>query len=114
MTRGNPIIRPVNLRTIPEFEVTSTGTVDRCLMETPSGDVVEHYEGASFVDVNGRIACRLAIGPITEQLLGSWTVIGKFSLNGRFTEIHQTTNIIQEGRSHHSHIKGTHYIELSL
>ncbi|KOB77916.1 Endonuclease MutS2 [Operophtera brumata] len=94
------IRRIVNLGSTLNVEVTSTGKVDSCQCKTPSGDTFDldshSYEGASFVNVAGSIACRLEIGPFTEELLGNWTIIGKFSNNNYFTELQQTFQLSEE------------------
>lgn len=81
----------------------NVGQVDTCYFETPSNIVYkigyeEYFEGASFVDGNdGSVACRVAIGPVTKELLGDWKITGKFSNNGIFTERQQTFHLVQEG-----------------
>lgn len=101
MTVKDPVKRAVNLGSTLHLEVPSSSTVDSCEVMTPSGETFSlngpSYEGVSFVSVGGIIACRIAIGPITEQLLGKWTLIGKFSRNGSYTEEHHTFEILKEG-----------------
>lgn len=83
------------------IEVPGSGKVDNCEVMTPSGETFDldrpDYEGASFVSVGETATCEIAIGPITKQLLGNWTIIGKFSNNGHFTEEQQTFEVLEEG-----------------
>ncbi|KOB77914.1 Uncharacterized protein OBRU01_03354 [Operophtera brumata] len=100
VTVRDPVRRAVNLGSTLNVEVTSTGKVDSCQCKTPSGETFDldgsSYEGASFVNVGESIACRLTIGPVEEKLLGDWRIIGKFSDNGRFTELQQSFQFIEE------------------
>ncbi|XP_052754060.1 uncharacterized protein LOC128201355 [Galleria mellonella] len=49
-----------------------------------------------FKDVGSNIACRVAIGPITEEMLGKWNFSGKFSNSDTFTERRRVIEIVKE------------------
>lgn len=98
------MIRAVRLGNTLNVEVSvNMGQVDSCSFNTPENTEYTmgngyNFEGASFVKVGGNVVCRVAIGPITESLLGNWTITGKFSNNNDvFTELQQTFRIIKEG-----------------
>ncbi|KAI8437498.1 hypothetical protein MSG28_011812 [Choristoneura fumiferana] len=103
VTNLNPIQHVVNLGSTISVEVASTGAVDVCLFTMPSGmsyNTIDHGmpAGVSFVNDN-RIACRLSIGPITQDMLGTWVLNGKFSNRDIYTERIQGFTIIQEDPS---------------
>lgn len=100
VTEKEPVKRVAHLESTVSIEVTETGKVDSCQATTPSGEMFDldspRNEGASFV-VGESIACHITIDHLTKNHLGNWTITGKFSDNGRFTEIRQTTELIEEG-----------------
>ncbi|KAG6438623.1 hypothetical protein O3G_MSEX000099 [Manduca sexta] len=101
VTNLEPFNRVINLNTTVTVEVTGTGSIDSCVYRAPSGQVYgfqasEQFPGVEIVNVDNNILCRMSIGPIKENMLGEWQIIGKFSRNGIFTERRQIFNIIRE------------------
>lgn len=93
----------VNLGSTIEVQVLKgSGSIDGCYYKTPAGDTYDQIaaknaNAVSFVDVGSSVACRLSVGPISEEMLGEWELSGKFSNNGVYSEIKQTFVITREG-----------------
>ncbi|XP_063623885.1 uncharacterized protein LOC134795564 [Cydia splendana] len=102
VTTLNPTQHVVNLGSTIFLEVAGTGDVDVCQFTMPTG--LSYWSsgsmptGAYFVDLNW-VACRLSVGPITDNMIGDWQLIGKFSNRGVHTENRLSFTIIQEDPS---------------
>lgn len=92
----------INLENTVEVQVRGSGSTDNCIIKTPAGKTFDqsnanNANAVSFVDVGSSVACRLSVGPISEEMLGEWELSGKFSNNGLYSEIKQSFVIILEG-----------------
>ncbi|XP_063357879.1 uncharacterized protein LOC134647200 [Cydia amplana] len=102
VTTLNPTQHVVNLGSTISVEVAGTGAVDVCQFTMPSG--LSYWSsgsmptGVHFVSLNS-VACRLSIGPITADMIGDWTIIGKFSNRDVHTENRLSFTVIQEDPS---------------
>ncbi|KAJ8709262.1 hypothetical protein PYW07_009088 [Mythimna separata] len=84
-----------------EVSVNGLGEIEDCQYRTPSGQSynLNNVIGPDGVDLKGvdaTPACRLTLSPLTEDMIGEWTLIGKFSNGNQFNERRQTFNVVQE------------------
>lgn len=92
----------VNIGNTIEIQVIGSGTKKDCIVATPSGAQVNPETDVSpksvvkFVDTENW-ECTVSIGPISEDMLGSWQLSGKFNERGAFNEFRRPFNIIKEG-----------------
>lgn len=97
------MINVVNIANTIQIDVTGSGTRNDCVVTLPSGESVEMNSFTAttstvkFLDAPNAV-CRVSIGPISEKMLGSWQVAGKFvTTRGIFNEFRRPIKIIKEG-----------------
>lgn len=103
MTTLDEVIRVVNIGNTIEIEVTGSGTRNDCVVTLPSGirlDMSSYTATKStvkFLETQNAV-CRVRIGPISEDMLGSWLIAGKFRTHqGIFNNFRRPIKIIKEG-----------------
>lgn len=101
VTTLDPIDYVVNFGETVAVEVASSGTIDVCMFTMPSGLSYNTIDpgmakGVIFTK-DDRIACRISIGPITHEMIGTWMLIGRFSNRDVHTQIIQWFNVTLEG-----------------
>ncbi|KAJ8711830.1 hypothetical protein PYW08_008784 [Mythimna loreyi] len=83
--------------------VRSIGDIENCQYRTPSGKLYDLNNpiGPDGVHLNGvdETACQITLSPIAEDMIGKWTLIGKFRNGNQFNEIQQSFRVIQEDPS---------------
>lgn len=85
-----------------EISVKSFGNVDNCQYIMPTGQSYDLNNvigpnGVALKSVDTSAACQITLRPITEDMIGEWTLIGKFSHGNQFNERRQTFHVMREG-----------------
>ncbi|KAM3962088.1 uncharacterized protein ACR2FA_003772 [Aphomia sociella] len=101
VTEEAPTTNVINLGSTIIVEVSGTGARDDCKIISSSGQTYslngnKGSEPVLFNDVGTRVACQVSIGPITEAMLGTWQIRGKFNNRNIYTERIRTFEIIKE------------------
>uniref|UniRef100_A0A2A4J868 Immunoglobulin domain-containing protein n=1 Tax=Heliothis virescens TaxID=7102 RepID=A0A2A4J868_HELVI len=91
----------VILGTALNVDVLGSGNVDNCWYQTPAGqtyDLKDHLppNELALKSLTSATGCRAAFDPITEDVVGEWRIIGKFSNGNQFSERQLTFHVIKE------------------
>ncbi|XP_047034599.1 uncharacterized protein LOC124640740 [Helicoverpa zea] len=110
---ADPYAQAYNVTVLPEethlvimgtalnVDVTDSGNVDNCWYQTPSGQTYDLQDNPppnelALKSLSDATGCRAAFDPITEDVVGEWRIIGKFSNGNQFTERQLTFHVIKE------------------
>lgn len=102
VTITNPVNRFVNMAATVQFQVTGSGTKNNCILKMPSGQEIDENSASNAITTvkfhEGITPCRVSIGPISDDMLGTYQISGKYRTNnGIFNEIRSPFNILKEG-----------------